>query len=250
MFRCAVKKLLTYSIRFCLVFTCAYMYAIHQYMFLYCVCDAGSDDRKSHTVGNKYSCSECDKSFFSRDVLRQHKNIHTDKYKCTECGKRCQCSADLAAHRRRHSGEKPFECFVCSKRFTRSEHLAAHTRIHSGEKPFKCSTCDKEYRHLSSLNDHMRDHTGYKPYKCSLCKKSFARYHQLRDHKCRFDSNRSPDHCFDCGMLFKTKGQLKRHVHIHTGAKPYLCRHCSYCFRRLDQLKRHLLKSHNEGTCT
>jgi len=48
--------------------------------------------------------------------------------------------------------------------------------------------------------------------------------------------------------LFKSSRDLKQHVYIHTGAKPYSCRHCSDSFRRDVQLKRHLLKSHNEGT--
>ena len=46
-----------------------------------------------------------------------------------------------------------------------------------------------------------------------------------------------------------TVDELKCHVRIHTGAKPYSCRHCSECFGNLDRLKTHLLKSHNEGTC-
>jgi len=46
----------------------------------------------------------------------------------------------------------------------------------------------------------------------------------------------------------KTNKDLKRHVRIHTDAKPYSCRHCSGRFKWPDQRKRHLLKSYNEGT--
>ena len=56
------------------------------------------------------------------------------------------------------------------------------------------------------------------------------------------------DSCPYCGKLFKTEDELKRHVHIHTGAKLYSCRHCSERFTHCIQLKTHLLKSHNEGT--
>ena len=54
--------------------------------------------------------------------------------------------------------------------------------------------------------------------------------------------------CPYCGMLFKINVELKRHVRIHTDAKPYSCRHCSDCFTWPNQLKTHLLKTHNEGT--
>jgi len=47
--------------------------------------------------------------------------------------------------------------------------------------------------------------------------------------------------------LFKAIYELKLHVLLHTGAKPYPSRHCSECFTRSSRLKTHL-KSHNEGS--
>jgi len=64
----------------------------------------------------------------------------------------------------------------------------------------------------------------------------------------RFLWAKRPYHCPYCEKTFKTEGELKRHVRIHTGAKPYSCRHCSERFTQHIQLKSHLLKSHNEGT--
>jgi len=52
----------------------------------------------------------------------------------------------------------------------------------------------------------------------------------------------------NCGKLFKSHSELKRHVRIHSCAKPYSCRHCSECFKHHRPLKVHMLKSPNEGT--
>jgi len=149
--------------------------------------------------------------------------------KCTECGKRCASSRDLAAHKRVHSGDKPFECRVCSKRFTRAGSLIVHSRIHSGEKTYKCQVCDMLFSASGRLSRHMRVHTGEKPYECSQCSKSFSQFSNLQSHKRHAHSNRRPYHCPYCGKTFKTNSDLKRHVRTHTDAKPYL------------------LNSHNEG---
>ena len=179
-----------------------------------------SSHGKTHSGKNVYPCTQCDKHFSSAGGLCCHMNIHTGRYKCEACGKCCHGKYGLAVHRRTHSGEKPFECTVCSKRFTTSGYLVVHSRIHVGEKPYNCSLCDK----------------------------SFIQFSHLQSHERRVHNNRRPCECPYCGKLFKPNSDLKLHIRIHTGAKPYSCRHCSERFTWLVQLNQHLLKSHNEGT--
>jgi len=210
--------------------------------------DVLKQHKQIHNVDKLYSCTQCEKRFATRRYLRMHMNVHSSKYKCTECGKCFSSNQNLTVHRRIHSGEKPFECTVCSKRFINSANLAKHSRIHSVEKPYKCHECDKVFSVSFSLTTHMRVHTGDKPYKCLLCDKSFSISSNLQSHKRHAHSNRRPYDCRYCGKMFKGSWELKLHVYTHMGAKPYSCRYCSECFRQHQHLKAHLLKSHNEGT--
>ncbi|KAG9349375.1 hypothetical protein JZ751_027818 [Albula glossodonta] len=49
-----------------------------------------------------------------------------------------------------------------------------------------------------------------------------------------------PFQCSQCGVSFTQKGNLLRHVKLHTGEKPFKCPFCSYACRRRDALTGHL----------
>ncbi|XP_059494768.1 zinc finger protein Aiolos-like isoform X2 [Stegostoma tigrinum] len=49
-----------------------------------------------------------------------------------------------------------------------------------------------------------------------------------------------PFHCNQCGASFTQKGNLLRHIKLHTGEKPFKCHLCNYACRRRDALSGHL----------
>lgn len=77
----------------------------------------------------------------------------SSRIRCNICNRVFPREKSLQAHKRTHTGERPYMCDYpnCGKAFVQSGQLKTHQRLHTGEKPFVCSEngCGNRFTHAN-----------------------------------------------------------------------------------------------------
>lgn len=87
-------------------------------------------------------------------VTQWNANHKSEKYRCPFCVYATNYRTNFEAHKRTHTGERPFICIICRKGFTQKEHLKIHFQSHTGERPFACMHCNQRFAKKVSLKAH------------------------------------------------------------------------------------------------
>lgn len=161
-----------------------------------------SDGSNNGKGRNRYKCHLCEKEYTYLHYLKQHLKKHKDNtlmHACDVCGHEFKLRQNLLAHKRVHTGEKPYVCKLCGKSFNQPYYMTVHMRIHQKQKPYACELCGVAFVTSSHLGRHMKSHNNIKPHKCNLCEKAFILPGHLNDH---IRSQHTGERPFGCEVRF------------------------------------------------
>ncbi|KPI92137.1 Zinc finger protein 782 [Papilio xuthus] len=147
---------------------------------------------------------------------------------------------------RKIDGKVFFACKICDKNLSTVHTYIFHKRIHTGERPCVCHVCGKQFRTPNGLQRHLTEtHQRLRRHSCSFCPKNFANTQNLKQHL-RIHTGERPFVCSHCGKRFTQSGSLHVHLKTHSEQYPFQCAECGAKFRLRSGLTRHRLKHTGE----
>ncbi|XP_075868682.1 uncharacterized protein LOC142879342 [Nelusetta ayraudi] len=131
---------------------------------------------------------------------------------------------------------------VCPRDF-HQQHKQAQQQHHDRGRnalPHPCMHCPASFSRPSQLLQHQRTEHSHKPsgFLCTECGRAFNSHSNLRIHL-NVHTGARPYSCSDCGKSFSQSGALKIHRRIHTGERPYSCGFCGRGFPHLAGVRAH-----------
>nr|CAB3267971.1 zinc finger protein 236-like [Phallusia mammillata] len=214
---------------------------------------------KEHSNEKAFKCAQCPEMYNVESNLVLHKAIHADKgedggYKCPTCSRSFMRIASLKSHLPVHLIDETMICTECGDEFTlKSElesHMAQHRRDlqkHLSDRTSPFFPVDQVIQQSMEMNPETQRKYRRKanPAKCPFCNKEFRKECQLKRH-ILIHTGEKPFACTLCDKAFNQKSALQIHMMMHSGKKPYTCPHCPQLYTQRGNLRMHVARVHSK----
>ena len=170
---------------------------------------------------------------------------------CNICGKTVKTEKGLKRHLKIHNLNTHQVFFQRKQRVNKAIQINDDIEIievttkasRKKTKMYNCSHCTKKFKHVSNYYRHGQTHSKERIDSYRNKRKSQSQEcNTLLIHKTKDKSVA----CDICCKTFYHKGNLTRHMNIHSGVKPYSCSVCKKDFREACHLWKHMRTMHAE----
>ncbi|XP_035787906.1 zinc finger protein 845-like [Anopheles albimanus] len=193
-------------------------------------------------------CEICSTELDTFAKLQRHfKKEHSERGYVRCCEKVLTKRSQVLEHIRMHEGS--LRCNLCQKSYKCNRTLELHKLIYHGkqkDKPFKCDKCHQAYPKQHLLTAHLQRHVQEQ---CTVCRKTLSNYQALKVHMAQMHGRDNQQICATCGVAFRTKLAMERHIKEHRGEQSIekvQCHICSKWFNGKSNVKKHIRFIHAE----
>ncbi|XP_005407623.1 PREDICTED: zinc finger protein 518A [Chinchilla lanigera] len=221
---------------------------VNKYRKLFC--SKPQTARKSISIKTVSCTEEC--TLLQKSERAEEEGIKMSakilNFSCLKCGDNTRYSPnDLQKHFQMwHHGELPsYPCEMCSFSANDFQIFKQHRQTHRSTL-VKCDICNSEcvYTLLDLTKHFISTHCVNGNFQCEKCIFSTQDVGTFVQHIHRH--NEIHYRCSKCHHVCFTKGELQKHLHVHSATLPFPCQYCSYGATRKDHLVRHVITFHKE----